>query len=60
MLPPNVNLYQAVERQHYARIHKEARNARLLNRLFKKDAEIKDLRPKEPVRRVDRLEEAHA
>ena len=60
MLPPNVNLYQAIERQYSARIKKEAKNARLLSRLYKKDAEIKDLRAKEPVRRVEKLEEAHA
>ena len=57
MLPHNVILYEAVERQYRDRIQKEAKNARLLRRLFVKDVQDKDVRAKKPVTNVD-LEEA--
>jgi len=60
MLPHNVILYEAVERQQRDRILKEAKNARLLRTLFVKDAQVEDKRAKRPAVEVERLEEVHA
>ena len=59
MFPHNVILLEAFERQQRDRIQKEAENARLLRRLFVKDADDKDVRAKKPVTKVE-LEEALA
>ena len=59
MLPHNVILLEAIQRQQRDRIQKEAENARLLRRLFVKDVQDKDVRAKKPVTNVE-LEQAHA
>ena len=60
MLAHNVILYEAVERQYRDRIHKEAKNARLLRRLIVKDAQDLERRDKKSAIEMERLEEVHA
>lgn len=60
MLPHNVILYEAVERQYRDRIQKEAKNARILRRLIVRDAQDQERREKKLAIEMERLEEVHA
>ena len=60
MLPHNVIIYEAVERQYRDRIQKEAKNARILRRLIVRDAQDQERREKKLAIEMERLEEVHA
>ena len=60
MLPHNVILYEAVERQYRDRIQKKAKNARILRRLIVRDAQDQERREKKLAIEMERLEEVHA
>ena len=60
MLPHNVILYEAVERQYRDRIQKEAKNARILRRLIVRDAQDQERREKKLAIEMEQLEEVHA
>ena len=49
MLPHNVYLVEAMERQNRDRIQNEAENARMLRKLAVKEAELKEDRPRKPL-----------
>jgi hypothetical protein len=60
MLPHNLIVSEAIERQTRDRIQKEAENARRLRKLVLRNTEDKGKRDKKPVIELGWLDQAHA